>query len=480
MARTKIVVTLGPASASPTIIRDLIDAGVDIFRLNFSHGTYEEHHKFIQWIRRASHQKKHYCAVIADLCGPKIRCGKLGSEPLLLTPGDSVLLVPAGAKKSNAEKIIPITYPRLAKDVRSGDRVMLADGEIELRVTEVKENENSVICEVKTGGFLTSHKGVNFPDTRLKVSALTDKDKEDVRFCLSEGVDFFALSFVRQAKDVVALRNFIKHTSNDKLSVPIIAKIEKAEAISNINEIIEEAQGIMVARGDLGVEIPLYEVPLVQKQIIQRANDKGKPVITATQMLESMIARPRPTRAEVTDIANAVLDGSDALMLSGETAVGKFPIQAVKIMNQVVEATERTINYRQLLSKKCVAQANSIPDAISHATCVIADDLQVDAILCLTISGMTARMVARYRPRVPVFGCSPSENTLRQLALSWGVIPVKIPPISARTPFERAIERAVTTALRKKLLKKGQRVVITAGLPLLKPGTTDILRVVSV
>ncbi|MCD6386232.1 pyruvate kinase [Candidatus Sumerlaeota bacterium] len=478
MARTKIVATLGPATTSPAIIRELIDAGTDVFRLNFSYGTYEEHHRFIQWIRRVSQQKKCHCAIIADLCGPKIRCGVLESEPLLLSPGENVVLVPAGGKRRRRNKVIPITYPRLAKDVRPGDRIMLADGEMELRVKQVKAE--GVICEVRSGGFLSSHKGVNFPDTKLRVSALTEKDKQDVRFCLTQGVDFFALSFVREAKDIVLLRNFIKQSTNGRLSVPIIAKIEKAEALSHINEIIAEAQGIMVARGDLGVEIPLYEVPLAQKQIIQQANDKGKPVITATQMLESMLARARPTRAEVTDIANAILDGSDALMLSGETAEGKFPVQAVKIMNQVAEATEKSIDYRQLLSKKCITEANSIPDAISHATCVIADDLGLDAILCLTISGMTARMVARYRPRAPVLGCSPSSDTLRQLALSWGVVPVKIPPISVRTSFERAIERAVNIALRKRLIRKGDRVVITAGLPLLRPGTTDILRVISI
>ncbi len=478
MARTKIVATLGPATSSLSMIRKLVEAGADVFRLNFSHGTHEEHSAFIRNIRRVSREKKVHLGIIADLSGPKIRCGIIEPEPLLLKRNENVVVVAEDYRASSKRNVIPINYRNLAKEVKPGERIMLADGDIGLRVKKVEKER--IICKVINGGFLTSRKGVNLPDTNLRLSALTDKDKEDTRFCLEEGVDFFALSFVRKADDIRKLKRFIRDIKKDDTLLPIIAKIEKSEALSNIREIVAESYGIMVARGDLGVEVPLYKVPLIQKEIIRVSNEQGKPVITATQMLESMLSSPRPTRAEVADIANAIFDGSDAIMLSGETAVGNYPYEAVAFMNRVAEVTEEDIEYGKSLSSMSLTESESIPDAISHATCVISHNLRLDAILCLTMSGMTARMVARYRPCAPILGFSSSESTLRQLQLSWGVVPVKLKKLSSRTSFEKAVERSVEVALKENLIKKNQRVVITAGLPLLTPGTTDTLCVIKI
>ncbi len=478
MARTKIVATLGPATSSPAMIEQLIDVGADVFRVNFSHGTREENVELIRRIRRISRKKKLFIGIIADLSGPKVRCGTV-DPPLMLNKGDEVIIYTGKRKPCSDDKpLIPLPYPKLIKDLVPGERVIVGDGEIELTIEEA---ERSIMrARVSEDGYLSSHKGFNFPDTRLKLSPMTNKDKEDVRCCVNEDIDFFALSFVRHAQDIRDLRRFISKETGDKKHIPVIAKIEKAEALHNIEEIIEETDGIMVARGDLGIEIPLHEVPLAQKHIINLANDIGKPVITATQMMESMIKNARPTRAEVTDIANAILDGTDAVMLSGETAIGEYPVRAVAIMDRVATSTEREIKYKEQLSRKHVARPGSVPDAISHATCVIAENLGLEAIVCLTISGITARMVARYRQRAPVLAFSPSSDTLQRLSLSWGLVPAKLPQLSSRTSFEKAIERAIKVALDKNYLKIGDRVAVTAGLPLMQPGTTDILRVVSV
>jgi len=474
MARTKIVATLGPSTKDPRMIRSLIDLGVDVFRINFSHGDAVQYRELINNVRGSSGDKP--VAILGDLAGPKLRCGKIANEPVLLKEGYPFILTTRDIMGS--DKAASVNYKPLPSEIRPKERIFLDDGNIELCVDKIQRKD--IHCTIITGGALRSNKGINLPNTTLTIPALTAKDRDMISFGIEMGLDFFALSFVKHADDIRKTRRILHRLKSD---IPLIAKIEKHEAIGNLEEIVEAADGAMVARGDLGIEIPLEQVPVIQKRIIRLCNEKGKPVITATQMMESMILSPRPTRAEVTDIANAILDGTDAVMLSGETAVGKYPCQAVKLMDTIARAIEETLDYNEKLSGRSLAEAGSIPDAISLATSHIARSLDVAAILCLSATGYTARFVARYRPRCPILVFTPDPKTQRRLNISWGVIPFfleKIPKRQGLSGFEAIVNRAMEITKRDKFIRKGDRIVVTAGLPLGVEKTTNMLRVVEV
>ena len=465
MKRTKIVCTIGPASQDVRIIREMIEKGMNVARINFSHGTHKEHLLQIRAVREASKATGIPIAIMQDLCGPKIRVGEIEGN-VRLNPGDRVVL--SGVDKAASQGRIPISHPELAGDVKRGDRIMLADGEMELRVLETDGVE--VRCEVVVGGELSSHKGINVPGVSLSVPSVTEKDIRDLEFGLKHGVDWVAVSFVRSAEDILTVKERIRRSGMD---VPVVAKMEKHEAVERMDEIIAASDGVMVARGDLGVEIPLSDVPVVQKEIIRKANEQGKPVITATQMLQSMIRQPHPTRAEVSDIANAIFDGTDGVMLSGETAIGKYPVKSVEMMAEVARKAEEAIDYVGMMEARRMTPEEDVPDAISHAACYIALDIGAKAIICCTRSGQTARLVAKYRPHAPIIAVTPRETTLRRLTLMWGVYPFLIEEIS---DTDRLIERARQVALLSRKVSKGDRVVIVAGLPTDIPGTTNAIK----
>ena len=468
MIKTKIVCTLGPASNSYEKIEKLIQRGMDVARLNFSHGRHEEHHQVIENIRRASLKTNNPIAILQDLGGPKIRIGKIEKEPILLKEGSSFILT--NRKVPGDEQEVSVTFPSLPQKVKKGDCIFLADGTLELKVKELTPTD--IICRIVRGGKLTSHKGINIPNISMDIPSLTEKDYQDILFGIENKVDFIGLSFTRNAEDVLRARKILKENGAEDIS--LIAKIEKKEAIDNLKEIIEASDGIMVARGDLGVEIPLENVPLVQKDIIKRCNFAGKPVITATQMLMSMVSSPRPTRAEVTDVANAILDGTDAIMLSEETAIGNYPVEAVETMNRIALRVEKAIDYKKILSERSLSVKPTNPDAISHATCQVALDLKAKAIVTFTLSGSTARMVSRYRPPVPIIAASTQDSTVRKLALSWGVYPFKSDELENTDDM---IEKSKKIALKTGLANSGDKIVITAGIPFKIPGTTNLLKV---
>jgi len=468
MRRTKIVCTIGPATSSYELIEKLIKEGMDVARLNFSHGSYKEHSLTDEYICQASLKMGKPVAILQDLGGPKIRTGLIQKEPVLLKEGSLFTLTNRNIPGNENE--VSITYPLLPQKVRKGDSILLADGSLELKVEKLTSTD--IKCRVIRGGELSSHKGINLPDVSLDIPSLTEKDYKDLLFGIKHKFDFIGVSFTRKAEDILRVRRILKEKGAEDIS--LVAKIEKQEALNNIEEIIEVADGIMIARGDLGVEIPLEEVPLVQKTIIKKCNLVGKPVITATQMLESMVENPRPTRAEVTDIANAILDGTDAIMLSGETAIGKYPLEAVKIMDKIARETERSMNYERILEERAFSVKPTIPDAISHATCQVAQDLKVKAIVTFTFSGSTARMVSRYRPRVPIIAASTEESTVRKLALTWGVYPLKSEELKNTDDM---IDKSEKIALKTGLVNQGDRIVITAGIPFAIPGTTNLLKV---
>jgi pyruvate kinase len=468
MIKTKIVCTIGPASNSYEKIEKLIQGGMDVARLNFSHGSHEEHHQVIENIRQASLKTNESVAILQDLGGPKIRIGKIKTEPIFLKEGSSFILT--NREVPGDEQGVSVTFTSLPQKVKKGDRIFLADGTLELKVKELTPTD--IICKIVRGGELTSHKGINIPNISMDIPSLTEKDYQDILFGIKNKVDFIGLSFTRNAKDVLRARKFLKENGAEDIS--LIAKIEKKEAVDNLKEIIEVSDGIMIARGDLGVEIPLENVPLVQKDIIKRCNFAGKPVITATQMLMSMVSSPRPTRAEVTDVANAILDGTDAVMLSEETAIGNYPVEATETMNKIALRIEKAIDYKKILSERSLSVKPTNPDAISHATCQVALDLKVKAIVTFTLSGSTARMVSRYRPPVPIIAASTQDSTVRKLALSWGVYPFKSDELENTDDM---IEKSRKVALATGLVEKGDKIIITAGIPFKIPGTTNLLKV---
>ncbi|NPV72598.1 MAG: pyruvate kinase [Pelotomaculum sp.] len=468
MRRTKIVCTIGPASDDVEVIKKLLRAGMNVARLNFSHGTHEEHGRRIASIRRAAGEVGKNVAIMLDTKGPQIRLGYFKEEPVILSQGDMVSLTTQDVKGDKER--IPVNYPGLPGDVRPGDTVLVADGLIALKV--LSTNETEIRCRVENGGELTSQKGVNVPGVPVNLPAVTDKDVEDIRFGIEQRVDFIAASFIRKKADVLAIRQLLEEAGAD---IDIISKIESREAVDNLDDIIKVSDGIMVARGDLGVEIPAEEVPLVQKIIIEKCNRAGKPVVTATQMLESMIHNPRPTRAEASDVANAIFDGTDAVMLSGETAAGKYPVEAVETMARIAERAEAALRYEEILVKKrAFSSRRNVTDAISYATCATAQDLGAAAIITATESGYTAKNVSKYRPQAPVVAVTPHARVMRKLALVWGVQPLLA---GARRSTDEMMAAAVEVSLSAGLIKAGDLVVITAGVPAGVRGTTNLIRV---
>jgi pyruvate kinase len=455
--RTKIVCTLGPATTDPDVIEQLAWAGMDAARLNFSHGSHEDHLARIDSVRRTQALVGRPLALIADLQGPKIRLGRL-PEPRQVSPGELVVLAAEG-KAGPGE--LEVTFDGLADVVPGGAVILVDDGRVRLRATSVRDGR--VETRVEVGGLLSSSKGVNLPGTPLPIASLTPKDREDLQFALAHGVDYVALSFVRAASDVRELRELIAEAGSD---ARIIAKIEKAEAVADLASIIAEADALMVARGDLGVEIGVADVPLIQKRIISAARAAGRLVITATQMLESMIREPEPTRAEASDVANAVLDGTSAVMLSGETAMGAYPLEAVATMNRIARAVEPALGEYEPASRR----GAGTPAILSRAVCEIAEQLEAAAIAVPTQSGQTARQVSTFRPRQPIVAASTSERVLQQLALEWAVIPLVIEPASTT---EDLWDLTVAAIRRRGLAEPGDQIVVTGGTMLNTPGTTD-------
>jgi len=465
MRRTRIVATLGPASASPEMIGRLIEAGVDVFRLNFSHGSQKEHGERIRDIRRLAKETGRPIGILQDLQGPKMRIGELAQhKPVELKAGKRICLTTR--PMAGTAECVSVTYEPLPRDVRPNDSILLDDGRLQLEVRRVEGDE--VICEVVVGGELSEHKGINLPHTPLSAPCLTPKDLEDLRFGLQAGVDMIGLSFVRRASDIKKLREEI----GDREGAPIIiAKIERIEAIECLQEIIEAADGVMVARGDLGVETSVAEVPLLQKRILMATGRLGKPDITATQMLETMISNPRPSRAEATDVANAVFDGTDAVMLSGETAIGRYPVEAVKVMSEIAEQAERHLTEYGSLSRRPEEDgAMGVEQGSVLAAWRAAKEVKAAAIVVFTISGRTAFRVASRRPAVPIFALTPRDQTVRQLSLAWGVTPVKTEFAESAGEFESMAEQALT----ERGLSKGNLVVMLSGSTSTRGGTNII------
>ncbi len=463
--KTKIVCTLGPASNSEQKIRNLIDAGADVFRLNFSHGTHEEHARHIEIIRHLEEVTRKRFAIVQDLQGPKIRVGQIKGT-MTLTNGDVVTLTTDEVIGTNGT--IPVTYPGIVKDVKVGDRILMDDGLLELKAKSL--SGKNIKCEVVNGGPLTSHKGINLPGVNVSIPSLTEKDLDDLRFGLKSGVDFIALSFVRHASDVSELRKILEGLNGGQ---GIIAKIEKPEAVDEIDSIIEASDAIMVARGDLGVEVPIEEVPILQKSIILKCNEYGKPVITATQMLDSMIREPRPTRAEATDVANAVFDGTDAVMLSGETSAGNFPVEAVKTMVSIVKMAESNLGLvERKLNYKTVR--DDFTDAIAEAACSLAGFVDASFIVPITNTGTTARALSKYRPQVPIYALTESVDVVRKLLLIWGVFPIEVGSLSDTDAMLTQVSSILKSSA---LVSPGDTYVLTAGTPLLARGTTNTLRI---
>jgi len=466
MRKTKIVATIGPASESVEILTDLIKNGVEVARLNFSHGSHDSHNIIIKNIREAEKRAGKEIAIMMDTMGPEIRTGKFKDKKIFLVSGNEVIVTSEDI--IGDEKRFSVTYDHIAEDLVKGDRILLDDGLLELVVTKVVDND--VYTQVITGGEVSNNKGVNLPDKKLNLPSLIDKDIADLEFGIRHNLDYVAASFVRSGKDVLEIRKIIERENSD---MDIIAKIENAEGVENIEEILELADGVMVARGDLGVEIPPEEVPVVQKQIIKKANLKGKPVITATQMLDSMIRNPRPTRAEASDVANAILDGTDAIMLSGETAAGKYPLLAVVMMDRIARKTEKEMGFFEK-NENFIPLKNTIPDSIASAACRLSKNLEAKAIITSTTSGSTAKMVSKYRPKANIIAATPSERVFRKLKLVWGVEPIIT---SQNDGTDEMIRGAVNTSLMENLISNGDLVILTAGVPVKIKGTTNLIKV---
>ena len=466
--KTKIVCTIGPASESIDTLKELIKSGLNVCRLNFSHGNYEEHGKRIDNIKAARNEMKLPIAILLDTKGPEIRTGKFSSPEVNLVEGQNFIITME--EVLGDETKCTVSYKELVNDVKPGNQILIDDGLVGLAVKEIKGQE--ILCIVQNAGTIKDNKGVNVPNVKINLPAITPKDKKDIEFGIEQGIDFIAASFVRKASDVLAIREILEE--NNATNIQIISKIENQEGVDNIDEILEVSDGLMVARGDLGVEIPTEDIPIVQKELIKKCNILGKPVITATQMLDSMIRNPRPTRAEVTDVANAIFDGTDAIMLSGETAAGKYPLESVKTMASIAIRAEQTLDYEELLKTKVKLRQLNITNAISHATCTTAIDLKASAIITATASGYTARMVSSYRPSAPIIAATNSEMVMRQMGLVWGVYPLLAEKgLSTDDVFEKSVQ----SALDMDYISSGDLVVITAGVPVGIAGTTNLINV---
>ena len=468
MRKTKIVCTIGPASQEEDKLRELIEAGMNVARFNFSHGSHEEHGKKLERVRRISRELNKPVAVLLDTRGPEIRLRDFENGRVVLEEGQKFTLTTEEMMGTDTKATI--TYKNLVNDVKPGDSILIDDGLIGMRVEEVTDKD--IVCTVLNGGPVSNHKGINVPGVKLTMPFIDERDRADIIYGCEMGFDFIAASFVRSKEDILELREILKKYNS---KIQIIAKIESLQGIENLAEIIEVSDGIMVARGDMGVEIPLEEVPIVQKQIIRLAVHAGKHVITATQMLDSMIKNPRPTRAETTDVANAIYDGTTAIMLSGETANGAYPLEAVQTMDRIARRAEESIDYNgRMRENDATLFQQDTTSSICHATCTIAAELNAAAIITVTMSGFTSSMIARYKPQCPIISCTTSSLVWRQMNLQWGVNPLLI---AEENTAEDLFREAVVAAVEAGYVKKGDRVVLTAGMPLGVPGRTNMIRV---
>ena len=461
--RTKIVCTLGPASEKEEVLTALIENGLNVTRMNFSHGSHEEHKGRMDLVKKVREKLNKPVALLLDTKGPEIRTGNFDQPEVLLEEGQKFTITMKDV--IGDKERCTVSYKGLANDVVAGDTILIDDGLVGLRVEEV--NGDDILCIVENSGIVKNHKGVNVPGVKVNLPAITEKDRSDIEFGIEQGIDFIAASFVRKVSDVLAIREILEE--NNAEHIKIISKIENQEGVENLDEIIEVSDGIMVARGDLGVEIPTEEIPVVQKLMIKKCNEAGKPVITATQMLDSMIRNPRPTRAEVTDVANAIYDGTDAIMLSGETAAGKYPVEAVKTMATIAKRAEETMRNR----RDKINKSKNVTDAISYATCTTAMDLEAKAILSSTASGHTARMVSKFRPDCPIVATTSNESVRRQLALTWGVLPLMR---EKSANIDQVIVNSIEAAKTSNYVSKDDVVVITAG----GGETTNLIKVETV
>lgn len=468
MRKTKIVCTLGPATKDENVLRRLMEEGMDVARLNFSHGTHEDHKERIEIIKKLRRELDKPVAILLDTKGPEIRTRDFQGGKVTVEDGQIFTLTPRELLGDNT--VASITYKNLAKDIQVGATILIDDGLIKMEVEAI--NDEDIRCRVINGGVISNHKGVNVPGVHLNMPYVSEQDIEDIKFGIENDVDFVAASFVRSAKDVLEIRDLLNANGGERIN--IISKIENAEGINHIDDIIYVSDGIMVARGDMGVEIAGEEVPIIQKMIIRKVYNAGKQVVTATQMLDSMVKNPRPTRAETTDVANAIYDGTSAIMLSGETAAGLYPVEAVQTMVRIAERTEQDIDYcKRFFQRERTANPN-VTDAVCHATCTTAIDLNASAIVTVTKSGTSARMVSKYRPDCNIIAGTTSHKAYRQLNMSWGVTPIHL---EEKNEIFDLFDHAVETAKKRGLLTSGDTVVLTAGVPLGVSGNTNILKV---
>ena len=468
MRKTKIVCTLGPSTDNEEVLRQLMLEGMNVARCNFSHGVYEEHKKRMDMVKKIRKEVKKPVAILLDTKGPEVRVRQFKNGKVTLQEGQLFTLT--SEEVEGTEEKVSVTYGRLYEDLEVGMKVLIDDGLIEMKVEKVEKT--NIICRVINGGVVSNNKGINVPDVNLSMPYLSDKDREDILFGIEQDVDFIAASFVQCKEDILQLRRLLD--KNGGGDIKIISKIENLQGVENIDEIIEVSDGIMIARGDMGVEIPYEEVPVIQKMIIKKVYQVGKQVITATQMLESMIKNPRPTRAEATDIANAVYDGTSAIMLSGETAAGAYPVEAVKTMVRIAERTEQDVDYKKRFFDHDRKGNPDVTDAICHATCTTAHDLNAKAIITVTKSGRSARRIAGYRPASNIIGCTTSDKVCRQINLAWGVTPILIK--EEKDVFD-LFNNAIAAAEKMQLLEKGDLTVITSGVPIGISGTTNMVKV---
>ncbi|RGD94376.1 pyruvate kinase [Clostridiaceae bacterium AF42-6] len=468
MRRTKIVCTLGPSTDKEEVLRNLMKNGMNVARMNFSHGTHEEQKARLDMIKKLRKELNLPVAALLDTKGPEIRIGDVEGGKLELKPDQEFTLTTE--EMLGTEKKVTITYKELYKDVEPGDSILIDDGLIGMEVVRIDESD--IVCRVKNGGFISNHKGVNVPGVELNMPFVSPKDLADIVFAVEQDYDFIAASFTRTAEDIMEIRKILQEHGGEKIH--IIAKLENKQGVKNCEDILRVADGIMIARGDMGVEIPLEEVPVIQKELIRKAMHMGKPVITATQMLDSMMKNPRPTRAETSDVANAIYQGTSAIMLSGETAAGAYPIEAVQTMAKIAERTEQDIDYSREFKPRKLAEAPDVTSAISHATCTTAADLKAAAIVAVSKSGRTVSRIAKYLPVCPIIGCTTDERVYRQLNLLWGVTPVVME--EANTADE-LFDHAVELAEQKGLIARGELVVIAAGVPVGLSGTTNMMKV---
>ncbi|MBA4601599.1 pyruvate kinase [Thermoactinomyces mirandus] len=467
LRKTKIICTIGPASEDISMLKTLMRNGMDVARLNFSHGSHEEHEQRILGIRKASEEEGKNIAILLDTKGPEIRTGDLKESEATLVAGEKIILT--SKPILGDEKRISVSYEGLPQDVNPGSTILIDDGLIGLKVDRVEGTE--IYCTIKNGGVIKSRKGVNIPGVKINLPGITKKDEEDIIFGIRHGADFIAASFVRKPQDVLEIRKILEEYQTN---IPIISKIENQEGIKNLDSILEVSDGLMIARGDLGVEIPAEDLPILQKEMIYKCNQLGKPVITATQMLDSMQRNPRPTRAETCDVANAILDGTDAIMLSGETAAGRYPAESVSTMARIAIRTEASLRYKERFQQKIREMSQTITESISQAVVQTSYTLECSAILTSTESGYTARMVSKYRPKTPIIAVTPNESTLKRLQLVWGVYPVKG---ADATTTDEMFTSAISTSLENNYVKQGDLVVITAGIPVGRSGKTNLMKV---